>query len=104
MQSVPQDLSGGALLFHEWITTRKRIKGITNQSIASEFGWDASFITHLIKGTKRPSLLSAIKIQIRAGVPCQFWALQGEVKGIRFALLDRPKKQRKEQRKKRKGA
>jgi plasmid maintenance system antidote protein VapI len=98
---MQQDLvSGGALLFHEWITTRKRIKGITNQSIASEFGWDASFITHLIKGTKRPSLLSAIKIQIRAGVPCQFWALQGEVKGIRFA---RPKKQRKEQRKKRKG-
>ena len=100
MQSVPQDLSGGALLFYEWITTRKRIKGITNQSIASEFGWDASFITHLIKGTKRPSLLSAIKIQIRAGGPCQFWALQEEVKGIRFA---RPKKQRKEQRKKRKG-
>jgi hypothetical protein len=79
MLTVQPHRSGGALLFHEWVTMKKNVNGVTNQHIADEFGWDASFITHLCAGTKRPSLVSGVKIQRRCGIAVEHWVLQQEL-------------------------
>lgn len=66
MQSGPEQL-------RDWMKRRWPLSARPAREVADYFGWDESFISQLLSGSRRPGLTNAIKIERGAGIPVEAW-------------------------------
>ncbi len=72
----------GAELLKDWMARRQ-----LNQEEAAElFGLDPSFVSHMVRGARIPSLANAVKIAALSGIPVESWTTSAEDNAVAEAV------------------
>lgn len=63
----------GAEQFKDWMWRRWPKSERPARDTAEYFGWDETFISKIVNGTRSPGLQNAIFIERRTGIPVEAW-------------------------------
>ncbi len=63
----------GAEQLKDWMDRRWPLSTRKARDTAEYLGYDESFISQLLRGDRRPSLLNAINIERKSGIPVEAW-------------------------------
>ena len=66
-------MRSGAEQFADWIERRWPLSERRQRDCSEYFGWDESFTSQLLRGSRRPGLANAIRIERMSGIPAKAW-------------------------------
>lgn len=66
-------MPSGAEQFKDWMDRRWPLSSRKAREAAEYFGWDETFISHIIRGVRTPGLANAIQIERKSGIPVEAW-------------------------------
>lgn len=81
-------MKSGIEQLREWMTRRV----FTQRDTARHFGWDETFLSHLLAGRRGPGLATAVKIERETGIPVEAWMPTSEDKSVSAASPMRRKR------------
>lgn len=62
-------MKSGVEHFKGWLERMR----FNQRQAAAYFGWDETFISHILSGKRTPGLANAVKIEELTGIPARTW-------------------------------